>query len=320
LFASAAFSQLLPTYGDSRTATTGWQFLKVAPDARASGLSETMLAVTDDMSSLYWNAAGLTKLDTNRWHTMVAHTTYPAEVFQYFGGLTWRMNENTLFGGAIQYFDGGEMPVTTEFLPEGNGQTFRPVNMAASLSWAQVLTDAFSFGLTLKYVQEDLASVSNQNLLFDLGFQYDIGLSNTRFAVGLSNFGFNTTPSGEIETFSITDTNSTIRFEEVGVPTVFRLGFAWDAVKNERHLLTAAAQLNHPTDNNETYSLGLEYGWKQLLFARTGYVFATDLSAWPSFGFGVQLNRRFGLIKLDYGFIVLPGLGPVNRISFQLGI
>jgi hypothetical protein len=316
----STYAQLLPSYGDSRTATTGWQFLKVAPDARSAALGETILAITDDGASLYWNPAGLTQLDSNRWHTIVAHTAYPAAINQYFGGVAWRMNTNTLFGASLQYFDAGEMPVTTEFMPQGNGQTFRPVNMAAAFSWGQVLTDAFSFGLSLKYVREDLATVSNQNVLFDLGFQYDIGLANTRFAVGLTNFGFNTTPAGEIETFSILDTSTVLRFEEVGVPTIFRLGFAWDAISTSQHLLTAAAQLNHPTDNNETYSLGVEYAWKGLLLVRTGYIFATDLSAWPSFGFGVHLPRRFGAIALDYGFNVMPGLGPVNRITFQLGL
>jgi hypothetical protein len=312
-------AQLLPTYGDSRTATTGWQFLKIAPDARSSGLGETYLAVADDMGSLFWNAAGLTQLDSNRWHTMVAHTAYPADIQQYFGGVVWRLDENTLLGASLQYLDAGEMPVTTEFMPLGNGQTFRPVNMAAAFSWAQVLTNAFSFGITLKYVREDLATVHNQNVLLDLGFQYDIGIANTRFAVGLSNFGFNTTPAGEITYLSITDTTTQVDFEDVGVPTVFRLGFAWDAVKTDIHMLTAAAQLNHPTDNNETYSLGVEYGWKQLLFVRTGYQFATDLSAWPAFGFGLQLQRYFGRIQLDYGFQVLPQLGPVNRIGLQIG-
>jgi hypothetical protein len=42
----ASHGQLLPSYGDSRTATTGWQFLKVVPDARSAGMGESFLAVT----------------------------------------------------------------------------------------------------------------------------------------------------------------------------------------------------------------------------------------------------------------------------------
>jgi hypothetical protein len=316
----ASQGQLLPSYGDSRTATTGWQFLKVVPDARSAGMGESFLAVTNDLSALYWNAAGLTQLDSSKWHAMAAHTAYPADINQYFGAVAYRLNSNTLFGTSLQYFDAGSMPVTTEFLPQGNGLTFRPVSMALGASWAQVLTDAFSFGLTLKYIREDIATIHNQNILFDLGFRYDIGIARTRFAVGLSNFGFNTTPRGEIAYYSIFDTTVAVSSEEVGVPTVFRLGFAWDALQTDRHLLTASAQLNHPTDNNETYALGVEYAWKELLFVRSGYQFANDLTAWPAFGFGIQLQRHFGLVRLDYGFQVMNRLGPVNRIGIQLSI
>ncbi|MCB9019607.1 MAG: PorV/PorQ family protein [Chitinophagales bacterium] len=320
LYAGMVQAQLLPSYGDSRTATTGWQFLKVVPDARSAGMGEAFLAVADDMGSVYWNAAGLSKLDTSRWHTMLAHTAYPASINQYYGALAWRLNSNTLFAGSLQYFDAGSMPVTTEFQPAGNGMTFRPVNMALGASWSQVLTDAFSFGVTLKYVREDIADVHNQNMLFDLGFRYDIGIARTRFAVALTNFGFNTTPDGSIPVLSITDTTVIVQAEDVGVPTIFRLGFAWDALASETHQLTAAAQLNHPTDNNETYSIGLEYGWKKLLFVRSGYQFATDLAAWPSFGFGVRVPRYFGTVQLDYGFQYMNRLGTVNRIGLQLSL
>ena len=59
LYAGMVQAQLLPSHGDSRTATTGWQFLKVVPDARSAGMGEAFLAVADDMGSVYWNAAGL---------------------------------------------------------------------------------------------------------------------------------------------------------------------------------------------------------------------------------------------------------------------
>ncbi|MBK8345545.1 MAG: hypothetical protein IPL12_21030 [Bacteroidetes bacterium] len=68
LLANFAQAQILPAYGDSRTATTGRQFLKIAPDGRSAAMSESFLAVVDDVSSLYWNPAGLTQLDTNKFN------------------------------------------------------------------------------------------------------------------------------------------------------------------------------------------------------------------------------------------------------------
>ena len=274
IICSKLHAQILPTYGDSRTATTGWQFLKIATDARSAGLSESFLAIVDDVSSLYWNPAGMTRLDTNKFNFSIAYTDYAAGTSLNFGGITYRIDENTLIGVSLQYFDAGEMDVTTEFLPFGNGQTFRPTDLGLGFSLAKELTDQFSFGVTAKYVRENLATVHNQNIVFDFGFQYDIGIQNTRFAVAISNFGFNTQPAGEIAILNLNDSLIATDFTEIAVPTIFRLGFAWDAIKNDKNVLTGSLQLNHPTDNNETYSLGIEYIWKQLLFARTGYTFA----------------------------------------------
>ncbi|MEZ5014349.1 MAG: PorV/PorQ family protein [Chitinophagales bacterium] len=317
---SYAYGQILPTYGDGRTATTGWQFLKINTDARAAGMSGSYLAVCDDVSGLFWNPAALTQVDTNRWHFAIDHTAYIAGTTLQFAGASYRLTDNTLIGVIVQYFNAGEMDVTTEFQPNGTGQTFRATDMGIGISLARELTDQFSFGVTAKYIREDLASVHNQNVVFDFGFQYDIGLANMRFAVGLQSFGFNTQPGGGIVVEDLFDSTFVTDFTEIAVPTVFRIGYAWDAIKKDKHVLTASAQLNHPTDNNETYSLGVEYGWKQIFFARSGYTFATDATALPALGFGVQLKRYFGTIKFDYGFNYQDGPGGIHRFGLRLTI
>lgn len=320
IFYIQAPAQILPSYGDSRTATTGWQFLKIAPDARSAGMSETFIAVANNVSSLYWNAAGLTQLDTNAYHFAIDYTNYTAATNLSYAGFAYRLGDNTVLGASLQYFDAGTMNVTTEFLPSGTGQTFRATDFGLGISLARELTDQFSFSITAKYIREDIATVHNQNLIFDFGFQYTIGIARTKFAVGFNNFGFNSKPSGEINMQNLFDTLIITDFKRIGVPSIFRLGFAWDAIQNKINTLTIAAQLNHPTDNNETYGLGIEYSWKQLFFARTGYLFATDETAFPSFGFGLQFKRYFGTVNLDYGFNYQNKLGIINRIGLGLTI
>lgn len=320
IFYLQAQAQILPSYGDSRTATTGWQFLKITPDARSAAMSESFIAVVNDVSSLYWNAAGLTRLDTNSYHFTIDYTNYTAATNLSYAGFAYRLGDNTVVGASLQYFDTGNMNVTTEFLPTGTGQTFRATDFGLGISLARELTDQFSFGITAKYIREDNASVHNQNLIFDFAFQYNIGIAHTRFAVGFNNFGFNSKPSGEIQAENLYGTFLITDFKQVSVPSVFRLGFAWDVIQNKIHTLTIAAQLNHPTDNNETYCMGIEYSWKQLFFARTGYLFATDETAFPSFGFGMQFKRYFGIVNIDYGFAYQNKLGIQNRIGLGLTI
>jgi hypothetical protein len=313
-------AQLLPSFGDSRAGTTGMQFLKIAPDARSAGMAGVYHALTDDVASLYWNPAGLCGLDSNRIHTQLGYTAYFADVSLNYGGLVYRVSDNTLIGLSLTYLNSGVMDVTTEFMPFGNGQTFRAGNTGVSLSLARQLTSQFRFGITGRYVNEQIAGLTTHNGVFDFGFQYDIGLANTRFSVGLSNFGFNTQPQGDLVIENLEGPVIINQFEEISVPAVFRLGIAWDPVSREEHRLTMAAQLNHPTDNAETYGVGFEYAWRELLLLRTGYLLGLDQASLPSAGFGVYLPRRYGNLRIDYGFSHRANLGAEHRLTLGISL
>ena len=56
-------AQILPTFGDSRTGGSGMQFLKISPDAKALSMGGTGVSVSNDLSSIYWNPAGITSMD-----------------------------------------------------------------------------------------------------------------------------------------------------------------------------------------------------------------------------------------------------------------
>lgn len=317
----SAQAQVLPSFGDSRTGTTGLQFLKIAPDARSAGMAQSYIAVVNDVTALYWNPAGITQVDSFDWHFTAGHTQYIAETQLQHAAAVKQVGGDSYLGVSMIYFDSGEMPVTTEFQPFGTGQSFRAVDMALGLTFAQRLTDAFSFGLTAKYVNESIADVNTHAVMVDFGFQYDVGLANTRFAVGINNFGPNTTPSGSLNILNVNGNMETLSdFEQIAIPSVFRLGFAWDAIKQEKHLLTFATQLNHPTDNNETLGFGAEYLFNRLLFIRGGYLFGADETALPAFGFGLNLQRRYGHFTIDYGFNSAARIGATHRLTFGLSL
>lgn len=320
ILCSGANAQVFPSFGDSRIGTTGLQFLKIAPDARSVGMAGSYIAVVNDATALYWNPAGLTKMDTFKTNFTIGHTNYYGGTNLQHLGVVRQLGPSTYLGVGLVYFNSGDMDVTTEFMPFGNGQTFRAVDMSLGLSFAQALTENFSFGVTAKYVYEGIAGININTLVFDFGFQYDVGLANTRFAVAMSNFGFNATPKGEIN-FNDGNNQTTLNeFEQVATPSIFRLSVAWDAIKKEYSLLTFAMQLDHPTDNNETFGIGGEYLWKKLLFVRAGYLFGADEAGLPSFGFGLNLKRRFGILKFDYGFNSKNRLGIAHKISLGLSI
>lgn len=316
----AAQAQVLPSFGGSRAGTTGMQFLKIGVDARSAGLSGNYIAVANDVSALFWNPAGITGLDTQRTHFQFGHTLYWADIGISYGGLAYRLNGGGVLGLSLMSLNSGDMPVTTEFQPFGTGETFSVHNSLIGLTYAKALTDQFSFGLTGKWARESMVGIVTNNAIFDFGITYNVGIKNARFAVSVANFGVNVQPNGEIRRLNFTGTETIDEFEDVSVPAMFRIGFAFDPLITEFHKITAIAQLNHPTDNKETLGIGAEYNYKNIFFGRMGYELGIDEMALPAFGVGFQTPRNFGYMRFDYGFNNKTRLGSVHRFTVSIGI
>ena len=61
VFASAQI-ELTRFAGRGKVGTTGFQFLKIGPSARAVAMGESFIALANDASAMYYNPAGLTQL------------------------------------------------------------------------------------------------------------------------------------------------------------------------------------------------------------------------------------------------------------------
>jgi hypothetical protein len=312
-------AQVLPSFGDSRTATTGMQFLKIPIDARGTSLAGAVSASVADPAAMYWNPAGITHVDTGKFIFQLAHTRYFASTKMNYAAGVFKSGPQSFVGIQLQSMDYGEMMETTEFQPTGTGRTFTMNNYLIGVTFARVLTESFSIGLTGKLAHEGIPNVATNNVMFDLGFQYNVGLRNTRFSVTMSNFGLNVQPKGKIQLLDFaTGTTTKNSFESVSVPAIFRLGLCTDVWRKIQHSITTALQLNHPTDNNETIAIGAEYAYKSFMFLRTGYELGQDVQSSPSAGFGFKLRRRFGGIGFDYGFVQKKTLGSIHRLTLQV--
>jgi hypothetical protein len=318
LFAKA---QILPTFGNSRTGGSGMQFLKISPDARGMALGGASVAVTNDVSAMYWNPAGITDVDTGKVNFQLSHTRYFGDISSSFGGAVFKTGPLSFVGVQVFSMNYGTMDETTEFQSKGTGRTFTVANYLVGLTYAKILTNSFSFGVNAKYAREGFAGVNVNNVLFDLGLKYNVGIKNTRFGINFSNFGFNVSPNGNATILKFNGENDIVNFSNVSVPGIFRLGIAFDPIHTNEHLLTAIGQLNHPTDNNETYSVGLEYCYLKIVYVRTGYEFMSDQKyVAPSAGIGLKILRSFGGFTIDYGFLAKNTLGNNHRLSFGINI
>jgi hypothetical protein len=321
LAVTAVKAQVLPTFGDSRTGGSGMQFLKISPDARGMALGGGAVAVTREVSSMYWNPAGIADVDSGALNVEVSHTRYFGDISSNFAGTVIKAGPLSYVG--IQFFsmNYGTMDETTEFESQGTGRTFSVSNYLVGLTYAKILTNNFRFGVNAKYAREGFAGVYVNNVLFDLGLKYDIGVKHARFGINFSNFGFNVSPKGDVSILKFSGETDIVNFSNVTVPGIFRLGLAFDPIHTNEHVLTAIGQLNHPTDNNETYALGVEYGYLKTMYARAGYEFGSDEKyIAPSVGLGVKIFRSYGGITVDYGFLAKNNLGNNHRISLGINI
>lgn len=312
------WAQLFPTFGNSRTGGSGMQFLKISPDARSIALGGAGVATASDLSSVYWNPAGITAMDTAKVNVMLSNTRYFGDVTGNFAAAGFKVGKLSYLAVHVFSMNYGTMKETTEFEPTGTGRTFSVSNYSIGVTYAKILTNNFSFGMSGKFANEGFAGVNINNVLFDLGLKYDVGIKNARFGINFSNFGFNVAPSGSVSIVKFQGDQNISNYSNITVPAIFRLGAAFDPLVTRDHRVTVAGQLNHPTDNNETYALGAEYRYLGILCLRTGYEFKSDAQyTFPSMGFGLKMNKRFGGISIDYGMIARNNLGNIHRITLS---
>ena len=169
-----------------KVGTVGMQFLKLGVDARAIGMGEAYTAVTDDISSVYWNPAGLAPSFQNQ--VFFSHTNWPADIMQEFVAATYTTGVSTFaVYGTLLHMD--DMEVTDEDAFGHTGEYFTNSNMALGVNYAQQFTDKFSAGLGVKYLRENLYEYDVNTYAVDLGSMYNTGWNNVKIGMALKNFG-----------------------------------------------------------------------------------------------------------------------------------
>jgi hypothetical protein len=267
LFVLLAALALLPHTGwaQAKVGTAGVQFLKISPSCRAVGMGEAYVAVANDASAIFHNPGALARLE--KPEAMLSYIDYAAGLQYGFLGLTHPMPKwNGAWALSVIYLTTDQMEETTPTQPFGTGRMFSAGDVAAGLSYSQKLTDKFSVGGTVKYINETLADKSASGWSADVGTYYSTGWRSVRLAMLTSNFG------------------PDMKFVETPfpMPMNFTFGIAGYVLNtNDRqwwtgsdsvgtHALMLGLAWSHPNDNVEVYNIGLEYGYQDMAFLRVG--------------------------------------------------
>jgi len=311
-FAQPLYAQLIPVLGGQRAGTATAQFLKIGAGARAVAMGESFVAVANDASALFWNPAGIVQFSGNE--LVFSHTQWPVDIQHEFIGYVHHLSDVSAVGLSAISLHMEDMEETTELQPLGTGRYFTFGDIALGLSYARKMTDRFSFGGTIKYIEETMAELKMRAVLVDLGTFYWTGWGSSRFAVSVTNFGSQMAPSGAVVK---PDGQVVTQFQLFSPPTLFRIGFAAEVWKAQRSFLTTSIQLNHPNDNAENVSLGMEYVWMERLALRGGYKINVDEESFTlGAGFYLPLSRI--KLRLDYAYTHFGRLGSASRLAVHV--
>lgn len=314
ILSNQTFGQLFPVLGGQRAGISTAQFLKIGVGGRASALGDAFVAIANDASALYWNPAGLTQFKDNQ--VFFSHNKWLVDINHDFLGAVYHLDETNSFGVSLTALTMQKMPVTTEFAPFGTGEYFGFSDLALGVSYSRKMTEQFSFGATIRYIEETLDKLKMRGVLIDLGTYYWTGLGSTRFAVAVTNFGSNLAPDGKVV---LVGKREVSQWQDFAPPTIFRIGFAFEPYQDEQHRITSSVQLNHPNDNSENVSTGFEYSWSEIVYFRLGYKFNVDEQNY-TFGAGVNVPLEIANFTLDYAYSNFTRLGSAHRFSILLGL
>jgi hypothetical protein len=323
----------LPLMGQkvSKAGTTAAGFLKIDAGARGVGMGGAFVSVADDISSMYWNPAGLARM--KQGEAVFSNTRWIADIAHNYAGVAVPLGQFGTVGVNAAFLTMDEMLRTTVSDPEGTGETFSAGSYAFGLAYAKNLTDRFSIGFNFKVVQERIWHSSASGAALDIGTLFDTQFQGLKIGMSISNYGTKMQMSGrdllvQVDTDpSISGNNPSInanlQADRYDMPLLFRVGVSVDVLKGlyDSNLIVAVDAL-HPNDDVERANVGLEYTYRRMVSLRAGYkaLFARDSEEGLSFGGGVT-TKVFGraAVRLDYAWGDFGRLKDIQKFSVGLG-
>lgn len=231
----ACFALQTKAQTTSNGITTATPFLLISSDARAGGMGDVGVATTADAFSIFHNAAK-TAFNKNKISIGLNYTPWLRNLTDdiFVGNASYinKFKEDAAWGVDVKYFSLGQVQLTDE-----NGVstgTINPNEFAITGTYSMKLSEKFSMGVGLKYINSNL-DVSNNNIDAVNSFAVDIsgfyqsdeqnyGSFNGRYRLG----------------FNIANIGPKVEYEagtENFIPTNAKLGGGFDFIFDDSNVL-----------------------------------------------------------------------------------
>ena len=323
----------LPVFAQeiSKTGTTAAGFLNIDVGARAVAMGSAFVTVSDDPTGIYWNPAGLANMQSTQ--TMFSHTTWLADITFNYAAIAVPLPGIGTVGAAATFVTMDEMERTTISQPMGTGEKFNAGSYCFAVSYARKLTDRFSIGGNIKYVNEKIYHSSASGVALDIGTLFETQFNGLKIGMSISNYGTKMQMAGrdmliqadpdELIAGNNPNIPANLETNAFDMPLMFRVGMGMDVLKGmgKSNLILALDAL-HPNDDVEYINVGAEYTFNNMVSLRGGYktLFAEDSEEGLSVGGGLRYRiMDFSELRLDYAYQDFGMLKNVQKFTLTLG-
>lgn len=309
LFGTGFNSLLL---SQSKTGTTIGQFLLIEPSARYTGMGNAGVASYDELQAAYYNPGAIGRMQG--YGVQFTHNLWLADIsYDYVIALVQMGSIGNLMVN-ITSLNSGEMDVRTVEQPLGTGEKYSVSNIALGIGYGRQITDRFSMGFQISYLQETIWHSSLSTMAMSVGTMYHLTPNGLRLGASICNFGLPAGFSGrdlriiyDNDPDKYGDNSSLpgeIYTEKHPLPVLFRVGLSWPIRLNENNQFQLAVNAFHPNDNTESLSFGGEWVVFKSFALRAGYqnLFLKDSEVGLTFGAGLNLNLQGTQFRFDYGW------------------
>jgi hypothetical protein len=318
--------------------------LLISPGARASGMGEAFVAVSDDATATFWNTGGLA-FQTGSEITFMHAKWLPQLVSDMsLEFLAYKHHIESLGGtlaGNVTFFNYGVQEGRDEFNnPTG---TFHSWDLAVALCYGTKLSSNLGMGVAMRYIRSNLSdrgAGAEKGAGVGSAFAVDLGiLYRVAFLKGLS-LGMNLSNMGP----KITYIDAA---QADPLPTNLKIGLAYQVLDNEFNRLQISVDTNklmvvrnqdgtsdpfykalatawsdgsvREQANRLISSCGAEYCYNNMIYLRTGYYYDYEGKVkYPSFGAGLQYAKY----RFDFAYIAAEQGHPLSdtmRFSLTAG-
>ncbi len=157
-------------------------FLNLGVSAKGLALAHTQVATVDDVTSSYWNPAGLANIE-KRYEMALMHAAYFAGIANYdYLGLSYKIDTIQSVGLTLIRFGVDGILNTTLLIDNQGNINYNRISYFSTVDWAMLLSygrklpiEGLSIGGNFKVIRRKIGSFAGAwGLGLDAGLQYQI--------------------------------------------------------------------------------------------------------------------------------------------------